>query len=109
MGKPIKQLQDELLARDGDRCHYCSLTTDRDLPHDHPRKMTIDHKTPLTRGGTWALDNLVIACGRCNGEKADMPFDVYIDFRRKLLRGGDRDALLAAIRALDAPTVTRIR
>jgi hypothetical protein len=79
------------------------------LQYGHPRQATIDHRTPLTRGGTWALDNLVIACERCNGEKADMPYDTYVEFRHKLLRGEDRAALLAAIKALDAPTVTRIR
>jgi hypothetical protein len=38
-----------------------------------------------------------------------MPYEEYLRFRHQLLRDEDRAALLAAIRDLDAPTVTRIR
>ena len=87
----------DLVERDGDRCHYCRLTTVKDLPHSHPRKATIDHKTPRSRGGGWSLDNLVISCDRCNGEKGDMPYEMYLWYRHMLLRGHDRIELLQAI------------
>ena len=54
-----------LLLRDGHLCQYCGRTgTAADL--------TIDHVVPLSQGGApdrW--DNVVIACRRCNGRKAD--------------------------------------
>lgn len=52
----------------GWRCQYCGrqvrvgLNAGRDLA-------TIDHKTPLSRGGTWKRFNLTCACKWCNSLK----------------------------------------
>ncbi len=43
-------------------CHYCNGYT---LPH----KRTIDHLTPLSRGGAHTKSNLVMACEACNRRK----------------------------------------
>jgi 5-methylcytosine-specific restriction endonuclease McrA len=32
-------------------------------------KTTLDHITPLSKGGTHTIDNLVLACSTCNGSK----------------------------------------
>jgi 5-methylcytosine-specific restriction endonuclease McrA len=46
----------------GALCHYCpTLITARNL--------SLDHETPICRGGTWQLGNLVVCCSRCNGAK----------------------------------------
>jgi len=34
--------------------------------------LTVDHATPLTRGGTNYIDNLVPACFQCNMKKSTM-------------------------------------
>lgn len=48
-----------VLRRDSNRCHYCGKDAN-----------TVDHKTPLSRGGKSTLDNLVAACRACNSSKA---------------------------------------
>lgn len=61
----------ELLA--AERCHYCATK----LVHGRrkkgeayePRRVTIDHLLPLSRGGTNASENLVASCSRCNFRK----------------------------------------
>src|ERR1700759_593848 len=41
------------LERDGYRCHYCGST----------RRLHVDHKIPLIRGGSNGFENLVTSCG----------------------------------------------
>ena len=48
-------------------CYYCD-----DSPVLRGERLTIDHKTPISRGGSSKLTNLVAACLPCNNEKADM-------------------------------------
>lgn len=43
-------------------CHYCGV----ELAHDNS---DFDHKLPFARGGTNTIDNIVRACGPCNGAK----------------------------------------
>ena len=40
-------------------------------------KMTIDHITPLSRGGTNEISNLQAACSTCNKSKGDMTLDEF--------------------------------
>lgn len=51
---------DRLRERDGDLCVYC-----QEAEGD-----TVDHITPISRGGTDDFDNLALACNACNGGKA---------------------------------------
>jgi 5-methylcytosine-specific restriction endonuclease McrA len=75
-----------LLDRHGPVCAYCGLRHEPDL-------ITLDHVTP--RRGQTAYDrrdNLVLACKRCNGKKADTPILAFLLERREraasLLRYG---------------------
>ena len=43
-------------------CYYCGAKVEG-------RNKTIDHKTPISRGGTNAVENLCICCQRCNSKK----------------------------------------
>lgn len=52
------------LFRSADYCHYCRRLFSESL------KKTLDHKTPLSRGGLHELSNLTIACGPCNYSKS---------------------------------------
>lgn len=49
-----------LKARDNGLCGYCGKTGE-----------SIDHIQPRSRGGTHTWENVVLACKRCNGAKAD--------------------------------------
>src|SRR3990172_3103400 len=49
-----------VFARDNGECQYCGGKAEN-----------LDHVIPRTKGGTHTWDNLVAACRRCNGKKAD--------------------------------------
>lgn len=63
------------------RCYYCQRDT------RHPAvKLTKDHLTPVSRGGSDAIDNVVPACRSCNYDKADMTEAEYaLMFWRKVV------------------------
>ncbi|MCL1856321.1 MAG: HNH endonuclease [Kiritimatiellaeota bacterium] len=44
------------------RCHYCKAS----FP---PSQLTMDHRIPLSRGGTSVRGNVVPACKACNTAK----------------------------------------
>jgi 5-methylcytosine-specific restriction endonuclease McrA len=48
-----------ILRRWEHRCAYCGL----------PGKLEADHRIPLARGGTSAVDNIIPACPHCNRRK----------------------------------------
>ena len=52
----------------GRTCFYCGGTED----------LTIDHKTPLSRGGSNELTNLVPACRSCNRNKGTKTAEEWI-------------------------------
>ena len=42
------------------------------------KKMTVDHKVPLSKGGTNAMENLQLACHCCNLMKTNFSMDELI-------------------------------
>ena len=56
------------------RCEYCGWKPAT------PSVLTMDHRTPVTRGGSDALDNLAAACSACNGTKGTMTEDEWRQF-----------------------------
>jgi 5-methylcytosine-specific restriction endonuclease McrA len=70
------------LARDaGWLCWYCGEEVWVGF-NAHWSLATIDHRLPLSRGGTWKRRNLVCACKRCNMDKGDLTEVEYVEFRR---------------------------
>jgi 5-methylcytosine-specific restriction endonuclease McrA len=69
----------ERIAADHDwKCIYCG----REVivgPDGGDRLATIDHKIPLSRGGSWKRFNLTCACKGCNGEKGDLTAEEFMD------------------------------
>lgn len=57
-----------LAKRDGEHCRACGSTG---LLH-------VDHKTPLSRGGSNDLDNLHLLCGPCNLRKGARSWDEFM-------------------------------
>lgn len=57
-------------------CFYCKKSL-------MESEITIDHMTPLNRGGKTEEGNLVIACEKCNHEKSDMTLEEYAQFTIK--------------------------
>jgi len=53
-----------LYIRDLYTCQYCNTKFQRSL-------LTLDHVTPLSKGGRTQWTNIVAACGRCNTTKGN--------------------------------------
>lgn len=58
-------------------CAYCEKNI------TNKEELTVDHKIPLSRGGTTIESNLVISCYKCNSEKSDMTDEEYSSFKIK--------------------------
>jgi hypothetical protein len=76
-----------LIARDGNRCSYCHGGF-----APGKRYRTVDHALPLSLGGTNALENLRLACGRCNAQKGAATEHAYrasreLAERRRIVEG----------------------
>lgn len=56
-------------------CYYC----DEGLT---PKNFSVDHRQPVSRGGTSAFNNLAPVCKRCNDVKGSMTEQEYLDLRR---------------------------
>ena len=59
-----KKIKEQLLKAADYKCEYCGVEV-----NEHTAM--IDHKIPLKAGGTSEIDNLAIACPKCNILKAD--------------------------------------
>jgi len=57
-----RELRDRVIARDGLVCQYCKANL-------MPSEATIDHVVPVSRGGSDDLENLRVACRKCNVKK----------------------------------------
>lgn len=57
-----------IAARDGRRCFYCS----RSFKPRPMRRKTLDHYVPHWLWPAWEIENLVLACERCNLAKGDV-------------------------------------
>ena len=74
----------ELLAHCGGVCSYCGKAG----------PLEVDHRLPLSRGGTNFIDNILPACRSCNGRKHKM---TETEFR----------VLLAAERTAETPATLK--
>src|SRR4051812_685619 len=79
-------------------CYYCRRPMIKGVRHKNGKLMdhalTLDHKTPLSRGGSDRPENLCFCCRRCNTEKANLTVKEFMAVR------GDpvaRNRLLSAI------------
>ena len=93
------------LARVGDRtvlagrCIHCRSKLAIDLDGNPLGRETVEHIIPRTHGGTDAIENLAIACSRCNQGKG-----VHLDPRR-----WDDETLQRVIATLQARRAERMR
>lgn len=60
-----QEVVDILIKRDGDLCFICKN------PFGKKEKRTIDHWIPLSKGGSWNINNLRLAHKSCNLWKGD--------------------------------------
>ena len=60
-----------LIAKDEPPCYICGDTINYQAHHLDPLSFTIDHVTPINRGGEDTLDNCRAAHRKCNRDKSD--------------------------------------
>jgi 5-methylcytosine-specific restriction endonuclease McrA len=83
-GGIVRHLRDQVAEPDGWTCHYCGRAVVPPPPgRNHttaeaPSLATLDHWVPRARGGSWDLDNLVMACRPCNNDKHSLTGDEYL-------------------------------
>lgn len=61
----------EIAERDGWVCQLCGDPVDSALEWPDPMSQSLDHKTPLAKGGAHSRDNCQLAHLRCNLAKGD--------------------------------------
>ena len=67
----------EIWRRDNYRCQYCGVKVVAD-------ECTIDHISPRSHGGLTTWENCVLACYKCNSQKANrLPEDAYMPSDKK--------------------------
>ena len=87
----------QLRQRDGDKCWRCYRPMRFDLPRGHDHAPTIEHKLARSRGGTAALDNLVLCHRYCNRLMGDNTPEVKERMRLRSEGGTGSAADRAAI------------
>ena len=70
------EVREYLLEKWHRQCVYCQA---RDLP------LQIEHLVPRSRGGTDRVENLALACNRCNQKKGNQPLSVFLKGKPNLL------------------------
>jgi hypothetical protein len=59
----------EIFERDGWLCQICNEEVDRDLAWPHPKSASLDHRVPVSKGGTHEPANVQCAHLGCNSSK----------------------------------------
>jgi 5-methylcytosine-specific restriction endonuclease McrA len=73
---PSKSELADLLRAQRERCAYCLTQISDDSFH-------IDHKMPVSRGGTNAIENLQYTCPRCNMLKGAMTDEEFLVSKKR--------------------------
>jgi len=60
----------DMIRKAGHKCSLCGLMMTKGCDPNHDRYIELDHKVPLSRGGTDTFDNLQAICRKCNGLKS---------------------------------------
>ena len=79
------------------RCTYCN----RPLNASKAGRMNLDHKLPISRGGTAAVHNIALSCRGCNSSKGpldDSEFRSLLSFLSTWHDQGAAESLLSRLR-----------
>lgn len=60
-----------ILVRDGFTCAYCLIVLDE-------KRLTVDHKIPVARGGSDEDDNKITCCWSCNRRKCTKTYEQFM-------------------------------
>lgn len=65
------EIRQYLLEEYGHNCQYCGGDS-------NDKRLEIEHKIPVSRGGSNRVDNLIIACRTCNQNKDNLTLEEYL-------------------------------
>lgn len=65
-------------------CCLCGLPIDRTLRPPHPDSYTLEHLTPITRGGRHDIDNIGFTHRGCNSSKGAKTLEEYMESKRQV-------------------------
>lgn len=65
-------------------CLLCGQPIDKTLKAPHPMSRTLEHITPIARGGRHDLDNLAFAHWSCNASKGAKTLEEYREWQAGL-------------------------
>lgn len=65
-------------------CCLCGMRIDDTLSSPHPMSLTLEHLTPISRGGTHNLDNIDFAHRACNTKKGPKTLDEYQEWMKQV-------------------------
>lgn len=68
--KADRTMVEAVFATFHSKCFKCQAV------HD----LTLDHHVPLSQGGAFVAENLVLLCRSCNGKKTDKPAETFYTF-----------------------------
>jgi len=86
-----RAVMDRMMTMQGGQCFYCEKPMRRDVRARHPDRATIEHRVPVSRGGSDRDGNVVAACRACNTRKGERSEEA---FRQSLQsRGGELPSL----------------
>lgn len=96
-GVPIERgiTVEKLREMHGDLCGYCGVEMSFEILTGgarNPRRATIEHILPLTRGGAHTLANTILCCWDCNARKKNRTVEEW-DAEREALREDGATAL----------------
>jgi len=84
------------------RCFYCGTVLTTAPAARSPRRASVDHLTPLSRGGRDKRNNKVRACQACNRDKGPLTLEEYRVI--KLFRAGKLNTnSLDSLQLVDRP------
>lgn len=83
LSKGARRRKQQLLIRDGDECFYCGQPMGTDITEEH----LLSHN----QGGSYRLENLALAHGRCNQQAGNLPIVEKV----KLASFGSVNALMS--------------
>jgi 5-methylcytosine-specific restriction endonuclease McrA len=70
-------MRDDLVQKQQGRCHYCNCLLINLVYDNRDADATLDHIIPQCEGGKSTLDNLVVACFKCNRDKGNLSYNEY--------------------------------
>lgn len=84
----LRVMRQDALSEQRGRCIYCKAPLSL-------RNATADHLKPRCRGGTYAKENIVAACGPCNRAKGSLSEGQFFKMIRRDLPSGQPPAIIA--------------